>query len=53
MKNSVSDAVATKQALAPSQTYWEGFISGSLSGIVYTLVGFPFDTLKVRIQMNN
>ena len=51
--NSVRDTVKAEQALAPTQTYWEGIISGSLSGIVYTLVGFPFDTLKVRIQMNN
>ena len=51
--NSVHDAVTPKQISAPRQTYWEGLISGSLSGIVYILVGYPFDTLKVRIQMNN
>lgn len=30
----------------------ETFLSGSISGIAQTTVGYPFDTLKVRLQNN-
>eukprot|EP01017_Pseudomicrothorax_dubius_P024874 TRINITY_DN2645_c0_g1_i8.p1 TRINITY_DN2645_c0_g1~~TRINITY_DN2645_c0_g1_i8.p1 ORF type:complete len:261 (-),score=19.19 TRINITY_DN2645_c0_g1_i8:384-1166(-) len=32
---------------------WKDLLAGSYSGLIITLSGFPFDTLKIRMQMYN